>query len=46
VKFAGSAADGSGLGLSLVAAIVRLHRGHLELQDNGPGLKVVIDLPA
>ena len=46
VKFAGSAADGSGLGLSLVAAIVRLHRGRLELQDNGPGLRVVIDLPA
>jgi signal transduction histidine kinase len=46
VKFAGSAAEGSGLGLSLVAAIVRLHRGRLALQDNGPGLKVVIELPA
>jgi signal transduction histidine kinase len=46
VKFTGSAADGSGLGLSLVAAIVRLHRGRLELQDNEPGLRVVVDLPA
>jgi signal transduction histidine kinase len=40
------APEGSGLGLSLVAAIVRLHRGHLELQDNAPGLKVLVDLPA
>jgi signal transduction histidine kinase len=37
---------GSGLGLSLVAAISRLHRGQLELEDNEPGLKVVVDLPA
>jgi signal transduction histidine kinase len=37
---------GSGLGLSLVAAISRLHRGRLELEDNEPGLKVVVDLPA
>jgi signal transduction histidine kinase len=41
-----SAADGSGLGLSLVAAIVRLHRGRLELQANDPGLRVLVDLPA
>jgi signal transduction histidine kinase len=34
---------GSGLGLSIVAAIVRLHRFRLELQDAGPGLRVVID---
>ena len=34
---------GSGLGLSIVAAIVRLHRFQLELQDSGPGLRVVID---
>jgi signal transduction histidine kinase len=46
VKFSGSAADGSGLGLSLVAAIVRLHRGRLALEDNAPGLQVLIDLPA
>lgn len=38
---------GSGLGLSLVAAVVDLHRGKLRLDDNadGPGLRVVIDLP-
>jgi signal transduction histidine kinase len=30
----------SGLGLSLVKAIVRLHRGELALRDNGPGLLV------
>jgi signal transduction histidine kinase len=38
--------EGSGLGLSLVAAIARLHRGRLELQSNDPGLKVVVELPA
>lgn len=31
---------GSGLGLSLVAAVMRLHRGTVELSDNAPGLKV------
>jgi signal transduction histidine kinase len=30
----------SGLGLSLVKAIVRLHRGELVLADNSPGLRV------
>jgi signal transduction histidine kinase len=34
---------GSGLGLSIVAAIVRLHRFGLELEDAQPGLRVVID---
>lgn len=29
--------DGLGLGLSLVDAIARLHRGHLKLQDGQPG---------
>jgi signal transduction histidine kinase len=33
---------GSGLGLSIVAAIVRLHRFELELADADPGLKAVI----
>jgi signal transduction histidine kinase len=36
---------GSGLGLSLAAAVARLHGGELRLEDNAPGLKVVIDLP-
>ena len=33
-------APGSGLGLSLVAAVVRLHHGQLELQSTEPGLRV------
>ncbi len=37
---------GSGLGLSLVAAIVDLHEGRLALEDNGPGLRVVIEFAA
>lgn len=37
---------GSGLGLSLVAAVARLHRGELRLEDNQPGLTAVLDLPA
>lgn len=36
---------GNGLGLSLVDAIVKLHGGTLELQDNVPGLRVIADLP-
>ena len=36
---------GTGLGLSLVAAVIRLHGGVLALQDNAPGLKVVAELP-
>jgi len=46
VRF-GSAAkqEGSGLGLSLAAAIARLHRGRLALESNEPGLKVVVELP-
>jgi len=37
--------DGSGLGLSLAAAVARLHGGSLRLADNQPGLLVTIDLP-
>jgi len=36
---------GSGLGLSLAAAVARLHGGELTLADNQPGLKTVIALP-
>ena len=36
---------GSGLGLSLVAGVVRLHGGSIRLEDNAPGLKVVLTLP-
>lgn len=36
---------GSGLGLSLVAAVARLHGGELTFEDNSPGLKSVIALP-
>jgi signal transduction histidine kinase len=36
---------GSGLGLSLAAAVARLHGGALRLEDNAPGLRAVIDLP-
>ena len=36
---------GGGLGLSLVSAIARLHRGQLSLQSNEPGLRAVVDFP-
>jgi signal transduction histidine kinase len=36
---------GTGLGLSLVAAVARLHNGAVRLEDNAPGLKVVVTLP-
>ncbi|HAC60276.1 MAG TPA: two-component sensor histidine kinase, partial [Rhodobiaceae bacterium] len=36
---------GSGLGLSLVAAVARLHAGSIELEDNRPGLRVSLFLP-
>ena len=36
---------GSGLGLSLAAAVARLHGGELKLEDNHPGLRTVISLP-
>jgi signal transduction histidine kinase len=36
---------GSGLGLSLVAAVMRLHRATIELLDNHPGLVVRCRLP-
>jgi len=36
---------GSGLGLSLVAAVAHLHGGELHLEDNRPGLRAVLVLP-
>ena len=36
---------GTGLGLSLVAAVARLHGGELRLEDNHPGLKAVLSFP-
>ena len=36
---------GNGLGLSLVRAVVRRHRGTVELADNRPGLRVRIEFP-
>lgn len=36
---------GTGLGLSLVAAVARLHHGTVRLEDNAPGLRAVLVLP-
>jgi len=36
---------GNGLGLSLVAAVARLHRADIELIDNAPGLKFRLSFP-
>ena len=36
---------GTGLGLSLVQAVARLHGGSVRLEDNRPGLRVVLTLP-
>jgi len=37
---------GNGLGLSLVAAVARLHGATIDLEDNGPGLRVRLRFPA
>jgi signal transduction histidine kinase len=37
---------GSGLGLSVVAAVARLHGARIEMFDNRPGLKVRLRFPA
>jgi signal transduction histidine kinase len=42
---AGGSSGGYGLGLSLVAAIAKLHRIGIALLDNGPGLRVVLSFP-
>lgn len=36
---------GSGLGLSLAAAVASLHGGELRMEDNTPGLRVTLVLP-
>ena len=46
VRLDGAPASGSGLGLSLVRAIARLHRGEVELRDGKPGLRVSCSFPA
>ena len=42
---AASKAGGSGLGLSLAAAVARLHGSRLTLGDNAPGLIVHCEFP-
>ncbi|MEG6510071.1 ATP-binding protein [Methyloligella sp. 2.7D] len=42
---ASRSAPGSGLGLSLVAAVARLHGGSLVLEDHAPGLKAILAVP-
>ncbi len=37
---------GAGLGLSLVSAVAHLHGGELRLEDNAPGLRAMLVLPA
>jgi signal transduction histidine kinase len=37
---------GSGLGLSLVSAVAKLHGGKLLLRDNRPGLAAILEVPA
>ena len=38
--------DGSGLGLSLVSSVAKHHRADVRLEDNNPGLRVVVHFPA
>jgi signal transduction histidine kinase len=43
---ASRAVPGTGLGLSLVDAVARLHGGSVRLEDNRPGVRAVLQLPA
>jgi len=43
---ASRSSGGAGLGLALAQAVAHLHRGRLELQDNGPGLRALLVIPA
>lgn len=36
---------GSGLGLALVDAVTRLHGGRFGIEDNGPGVRAIMNLP-
>ena len=36
---------GNGLGLAIVAAIAELHDAQVRLEDNNPGLRVIISFP-
>jgi signal transduction histidine kinase len=36
---------GNGLGLSLVAAVVKLHRARIDMRENGPGLRIELTFP-
>ena len=44
-RLADNETPGYGLGLSLVAAVARLHRATLSLEDNTPGLRAVLAIP-
>lgn len=46
VRLDADVGEGSGLGLSLVAAVARLHSARLSLDDNQPGLRVTVEFPA
>jgi signal transduction histidine kinase len=47
VRLEGSrSTPGNGLGLSLVRAVAKLHGGEVWLEDNAPGLKAIVTLPA
>jgi signal transduction histidine kinase len=37
--------EGNGLGLSLVAAVARLHGARLDMEDNHPGLRIALRFP-
>ncbi len=43
---ASRATPGNGLGLSLVAAVAKLHGIELALEDNTPGLRIVMSFPS